>query len=82
MNNFDKYNDHFGNEKYLVQTCSLAKTCGTKLLEVHGVQKGLDPDLRLEMQHTIPNKVNQRGHKWVKEEQDQRGKNLIPSIRL
>ena len=27
---------------------SQAKTSGTKLLEVHGVQKGLDPNLRTE----------------------------------
>ena len=54
MNNFDKYNNNFGNEKYLIQTCSQAKTSGTKLLEVHGVQKGLDPNLRPEKQHTIP----------------------------
>ena len=70
MNNFDKCYDNFGNEKYLIQMHSQAKMSGTKLLEVHGVQKG------------FPKKVNQRGHKWVKEEQDQRGRNLIPSIRL
>ena len=29
------------------------KTSGTKLLEVHGVQKELDPNLRPEKQHTI-----------------------------
>ena len=45
MNNFDKYNDNFGNGKYLIQTCSQAKTSGTKLPEVHGVQKRLDPNL-------------------------------------
>ena len=54
MNNLDKYNNNFGNEKYLIQTCSQAKTSGTELLEVHGVQKGLDPNLRPEKQHTIP----------------------------
>ena len=55
MNNFDKYNDNFGNEKYLIQMHSQAKTSGTKLLmEVHGVQKGLDPNLRPEKQYTIP----------------------------
>ena len=54
MNNFDKYNNNFGNEKYLIQTCSQARTSGTKLPEVHGVQKGLDPNLRPEKQHTIP----------------------------
>ena len=54
MNDFDKYNDNFGNKKYLIQTCSQAKMSGIKLPEVHGVQKGLDPNLRLEKQHTIP----------------------------
>ena len=54
MNNFYKYNDNFGNEKYLIQMHSQAKTSGTKLPEVHGVQQGLDPNLRPEKQHTIP----------------------------
>ena len=54
MNNFDKYNNNFGNKKYLIQTCCQAKTSGTKLPEVHGVQKGLDPNLRPEKQHIIP----------------------------
>ena len=31
-----------------------AKTSSTKLPEVHGVQKGLDPNLTPEKQHTIP----------------------------
>ena len=31
MNNFDKYNDNFGNKKYLIQLHSQAKTSGTKL---------------------------------------------------
>ena len=39
MNNFDKYNNNFDNEKYLIQIHSQAKTSGTKLPEVHGVQK-------------------------------------------
>ena len=38
LNNFDK-NNSFGNSKYLVQMHSQAKTSGTKLLEVHGVEK-------------------------------------------
>ena len=54
MCNFDKYNDSFDNEKYLIQAHSQAKMSGTKLPEVHGVQKGLDPNLRPEKQHTIP----------------------------
>ena len=33
--------------------CYEAKSSGTKLPEVHGVQKELDPNLRPEKQHTI-----------------------------
>ena len=81
MNNFDKYNDNFGNEKYLIQTCSQTKMSGTKLPEVHGVQKGLDPNLRPEQQHTIPKQGKSDRLQRVKEEQDQGGRNLIPSIK-
>ena len=49
--NFDKCN--FNSEKYLIQTCSQAKMSGAKLVEVHGVQKELDPNLRPEKQHAI-----------------------------
>ena len=49
LNNFDKNN--FGNDKYLVQMHSQAKTSGIKLPEVHGVGKSLDQNLR---QHTFP----------------------------
>ena len=38
-------------EKYLIQMCS--QSSGTGLLEVHGVQKELDPNLRPEKQHTV-----------------------------
>ena len=81
LNNFDK-NYALGNSRYLIQMCSQAKTSGTKLLEVHGVQKGLDPSLRPEKQHTIPKQGGLERLKWVKVEQDQRGRNLIPSIKL
>ena len=53
LNNFDK-NNSFGNSKYLVQMHSQAKTSGTKLPEVHGVEKSLNPNLRPEKQHAIP----------------------------
>ena len=46
-------NNTSAHEKYLIQTCSQAKSSGTRLPEVHGVQKELDPNLRPEMQHTI-----------------------------
>ena len=35
-------------EKYLVQTQSQAKSSEIKLLEVHGVSKGLDPNIQPE----------------------------------
>ena len=41
-------------EKYLIQTCSQAKSSGTKLPEVHGVRKELNPHLRPEKQHAMP----------------------------
>ena len=53
LNNFDANND-FGDNKYLIQTHSQAKASGIKLPEVHGVEKGLDPNVRPEKQHTIP----------------------------
>ena len=40
--------------KYLIQTCSQAKTSCTKLLEVHGIKKVLDPNLRPEKEHAMP----------------------------
>ena len=46
--------DNYYSEKYLFQTRSQAKSSGIKLLEVHGVGKNLDPNLKPEKQHTIP----------------------------
>ena len=43
-------------KKFLIQTHSQAKTRGTKLLEVHGVRKELNPNLRPEKQHAMPKK--------------------------
>ena len=42
--------------KLLIQMHSQAKMSGTKLLEVHGVRKVLDPNLRPEKQHAMPQK--------------------------
>ena len=53
LNNFDK-NNSFGDNKYLIQMHSQTKTSGTNLLEVHGVEKSLNPNLRPEKQYTIP----------------------------
>ena len=52
LNNFDR-NNNLNNSKYLVQMHSQAKTSGTKPLEVHGVEKSLNPNLRPEKQHVI-----------------------------
>ena len=52
LNDFDK-NNSFNNSKYLVKTCSQAKTSGTKPPEVHGVQKSLNPNLRPEKHYAI-----------------------------
>ena len=52
LDDFDK-NNSLNDSKYLVQTCSQAKTSGTKLPEVHGVEKSLNPNLRPEKQHAI-----------------------------
>ena len=55
--NFSKCNNVTNNvgahEKYLTQTHSQAKSSGTRLLEVLGVQKELNPNLRPEKQHTM-----------------------------
>ena len=55
--NFGKCNNIINNasahETYLIQTHAQAKSSGTRLLEIHGVQKELDPNLRPEKQHTI-----------------------------
>ena len=50
-------------EKFLIQTWSQAKTSSTKLPEVHGVMKELNPNLRPEKQHTMPKKgMTERPH--------------------
>ena len=50
-------------EKFLIQTCSQAKMSGTKLPEVHGVRKVLDPNLRPEKQHAMPKKgITEKPH--------------------
>ena len=46
--------NNFYNERYLIQTRSQAKSSGTKLLEVHGMGKNLNPNLKPQKQHAIP----------------------------
>ena len=43
-------------EKFLIQTHSQAETSGTRLSEVHRVMKELNPNLRPEKQHIMPQK--------------------------
>ena len=45
--------ENYYNKKYLIQTRSQAKTAGIKLLEVHGMGKNLDPNLKPKKQHAI-----------------------------
>ena len=45
--------NYYSEEKYLIQTRSQAKSRGIKLLEVHGMGKNLDSNLKPEKQHTI-----------------------------
>ena len=50
-------------EKFLIQTCSQATMSSTKLPEVHGVRKELNPNLRPEKQHAMPKKgMTERPH--------------------
>ena len=44
----EKYYSIVEESKCLVQTCSQVKDRGIKLPEVHGVDKGVDPDIKLE----------------------------------
>ena len=50
----DRYCNTGNLEKYLVQTQSEAKSSGIKLPEVHGVGKGLDPNVQPEKQAMKP----------------------------
>ena len=53
--------ENFSNDKYLVQTCSQARSSGIKLPEVHGIEKGLNPNLRPENSILFPIKEIWRG---------------------
>ena len=48
------HENYYNMENYLVQTRSQAKSSGIKLLEVHGVGKNLDPNIKPEKQHANP----------------------------
>ena len=56
----DKYYIIANSEKYLIQKRSPAKSSGIKLPEVHGVSRGLDPNIQPEKQamKSLVSKVN------------------------
>ena len=58
FNMYQILDDNYYNEKYLFQTRSQAKSSGTKLPEVHGMGKDLDPNLKPEKQHAMPKHGN------------------------
>ena len=62
--------DNCYNEKYLIQTRLQAKSSGIKHLEVHGMGKNLDPNLKPEKQNTI---LKQGGKKRPHEGQGRAG---------
>ena len=45
---------YYNTENYLVQRRSQARSNGIKLLEVHGMGKNLDPNIKPEKQHANP----------------------------
>ena len=47
----DRYYNIGNNSKYLIQMQSQAKASGVKLPEVHGVDKGLDPNVNQKDRH-------------------------------
>ena len=50
--------DNFCDDKYLIQTQSQGKYSEIKLLEVYGVEKSLNSNLRPGKQHTFPKQGN------------------------
>ena len=48
------HKNYYSTENYLMQTKSQARSSGIKLLEVHGVGKNLDPNIKPEKQHANP----------------------------
>ena len=54
FNMYQILENKFCDDKYLIPLRSQAKSSGVKLLEVHGVRKNLDPNLKPERQHTLP----------------------------
>ena len=67
--------DNYYNEKYLIQTRSQTTSCGTKLLEVHGVGKNLNSNLKAREAacHTQTRKYGKAtyrsGKSWIKKKE-------------
>ena len=54
FNVYQGFENKFCDDKYLFQMRSQAKSSGIKLSEVHGMRKNLNPNLKPEIQHTLP----------------------------
>ena len=54
FNMYQVLENKFYDDKYLIQIRSQAKSNIIKLLEVHGVRKNLNPNLKPEIQHILP----------------------------
>ena len=48
------HKNYYNMDIYLVQTRSQARSSGIKLLEVHGMGKNLDPNIKPEKRHANP----------------------------
>ena len=51
---YQVFENKFYDDKYFIQMRSQGKSSGIKLPEVHSVRKNLDPNLKPEIQHTLP----------------------------
>ena len=54
FNIYQVLENKFYDDRYLIQTRSQAKSSSIKLSEVHGMRKNLDPNLKPEIQLTLP----------------------------
>ena len=70
----------FYGDKYLIQMRSQAKSSSIKLLEVHGMRKNLNPNLKPEIQHTLPKQGSMDRPHVGQGRAGSKRKNLIPSI--
>ena len=72
----DKYYSVGRESRYLVQTCSQIKDSGIKLPEVHGAEKGVDPDLKPEWIVRKSQKLAEKSRlEWDRENPSAQGQN-------